>query len=108
MPNRPQSGPAFSRAGEPSLSLRVLVDRSIVEAYAQGGRASAISRKRHHPAGPGLRLPKSHAMVLRAGAYPSAESVGVQLLWDPLGSARPTVDVDVFAMGSGWLPGDVP
>ena len=53
-------------------------------------------------------------MVLRAGAYPSAESVGVQLLWDPLGSAtnasaaRPTVDVDVFAMGSGWLPGDVP
>ena len=49
MPNRPQSGPAFTRAGEPSLSLRVLVDRSIVEAYAQGGRASAISRKRPDP-----------------------------------------------------------
>ena len=66
------SGPFTRYAGETALQLRVLVDRSIVEAFAHGGRAAATKR-----------------------VYPAAEDVLVSLI-SRAGAA--TASVDAYAM----------
>ena len=77
----PKQVPFAIRRGETTLMLRILVDRSIVEAFVMGGRA--VLTKAFNPSV--LYVPDTHVAVHA---------------W---GSAAITVEsLDVFAMGCGW------
>lgn len=74
---------------ETTLSLRVLVDRSVVEAYAQHGRAQIVSRV--YPAYK-VTPPEQRSAALFYAA--------------PTGCASaPIISVAVWAMGRGNMPG---
>jgi len=76
---RPWSAPFRVRPGQASVDLRVLVDRSIVEVFANGGQAAGLL----------AYLPSS------------AEHTSVHLF--SRGEEAATVeDVQVFSMGCGW------
>ena len=67
--------------GETTLDIRVLVDRSIVEAFIMGGRV--VFSKTYNPAV--LYVPDTHVAVHS---------------WDT--SAALSASADVFSMGCGW------
>jgi hypothetical protein len=77
--------PAGRQPRPSSLSLRVLVDRSIVEAFAQGGRRSV--------AFPVYTAGNATALVWR----PSASDGGGTV------AAKPKVAISVWAMGTGYI-----
>ncbi len=75
--NAVRSAPFRVGADEAELSLRVLVDRSIVEAFAGGGRAVASTRE-----------------------YPGEDETSVRL-WSDRSSVMLS-RVEVWSMGCGW------
>ena len=76
----PPGGPLSLRRGQDSLSVRVLKDASVCEAFWDGGRARQTAR----------------------WFYASAESAGG--LWLSAGGASGiTADVEVWEMGSAWI-----
>ena len=69
------------KRGEAALSLRVLVDNSVLEVFGQEGRESITRR-----------------------AYPKrASSGGLQLVYTGAAADAPTVSITAWAMASGRL-----
>ena len=82
--NVPLAPSKSSRPRPDTLSLRVLVDRSVVEAFAQGGRATWAGMK-----------------------FPAKTQTATALVWRPPvgiaeGAARPTFSVRVWSMKTGF------
>ena len=67
-------------AGETALAVRVLIDRSIVEAFFAGGRAAFTER-----------------------AYPHANQTAMRLAAPQSGPGVTVRRLDVFGMGCGWV-----
>ena len=74
------------------LTLRVLVDTSVVEAFAQGGRATT--------AGMAFRPGLETALVWRRGANGKSEGADVVA---GIGTEPPVFSVRIWEMGSAWL-----
>ena len=73
--------PMLLKRGEAALSLRVLVDNSVLEVFGQEGRESITRR-----------------------AYPKhASSGGLQLVYTGAAADAPTVSITAWAMASGRL-----
>lgn len=77
-------GPLALRASQDSLSVRVLVDASVVEAFWDGGRARYTA----------------HASADLEG---SGNSTGVTVSAGAIDNGPISVDIDVYEMSSMWL-----